>query len=86
MTVQVDNAEKPLTFSIDKFDGIRLGMAVTTHRSQSMTIDKDVYILAGGSMQSLEMSVVQFSRAGTTAGSSSTRPPRAQSSRTSSSR
>ncbi len=63
MTVQRDNVEKPITFSIDKFDGIRLGMAVTTHRSQSMTIDQDVYILAGGSMQSLEMSVVQFSRA-----------------------
>ena len=63
MTVQVDNAEKPIRFSIDKFDGIRLGMAVTTHRSQSMTIDHDVFILAGGSMQSLEMSVVQFSRA-----------------------
>ena len=63
MTVQVDNAERPVTFSTDKFDGVRLGMAVTTHRSQSMTIDHDVFILAGGSMQSLEMSVVQFSRA-----------------------
>jgi ATP-dependent exoDNAse (exonuclease V) alpha subunit len=63
MTVQVDGREKLVSFSIDKFDGVRLGMSVTTHRSQSMTIDQDVFILAGGSMQSLEMSVVQFSRA-----------------------
>lgn len=52
-----------VTFSLLDFDQMRLSYAVTTHRSQSMTLDKDAFILAGGSMQGLEMSVVQLSRA-----------------------
>jgi ATP-dependent exoDNAse (exonuclease V) alpha subunit len=52
-----------VTFSLRDFDSIRLSYAVTTHRSQSMTLDRDAFILAGGSMQNLEMSVVQLSRA-----------------------
>ncbi len=52
-----------VTFSLRDFSDLRLSYAVTTHRSQSMTLDRDVYILAGGSMQSFEMGVVQLSRA-----------------------
>src|SRR5262249_21929102 len=44
-----------VTFSLREFNDLRLSYAVTTHRSQSMTLDRDVFILAGGSMQGFEM-------------------------------
>ena len=59
----VTKLSNKVRFSLLDFDKMRLSYAVTTHRSQSMTLDKDAFILAGGPMQSLEMSVVQLSRA-----------------------
>ena len=32
VTVQIDGQEKPVTFSLRRFDGVRLGYAATTHR------------------------------------------------------
>ena len=33
LTVQIDGQEKPVTFSLEKFDALRLGYAATTHRT-----------------------------------------------------
>ena len=63
LTVGIDGQEKPVTFSLRKFDSLRLGYAATTHRAQGMTLDQNVYALVGGGMQSREMTYVQVSRA-----------------------
>lgn len=53
---------KSVCFSLNDYGHVRLGYAVTTHKSQGMTA-KNAYILAGGSMQDRELSYVQVSRA-----------------------
>jgi ATP-dependent exoDNAse (exonuclease V) alpha subunit len=63
LTVQIDGQENPVTFSLRKFDAVRLGYAATVHRAQGMTLEQNVYVLAGGSMQNREMTYVQISRA-----------------------
>ena len=63
VTVQIDGQEKPVTFSLRRFDAIRLGYAATTHRAQGMTLDQDAYVLIGGPMASRELAYVQISRA-----------------------
>ena len=51
---------------LDEYDHVKLGYAVTTHKSQGMTT-RHAYILTDQSMQDKEMSYVQASRArGTT--------------------
>lgn len=62
VTVQIDGQERPVTFSLEKFDALRLGYAATTHRAQAMTVE-NAFVLFGGGMQSREMSYVQISRA-----------------------
>jgi len=62
LTVQIDGQEKPVTFSLEKFDALRLGYAATTHRAQAMTVE-NTFVLFGGGMQSREMTYVQLSRA-----------------------
>lgn len=47
---------------LGSYEFVKLGYAVTTHKSQGMTA-KNAYILAGGSMQDREFSYVQVSRA-----------------------
>ena len=61
LTVKLDSG-KSVRFSIDEYDHIRLGYAVTTHKSQGMTAD-NTYVLLGGGMQDRELSYVQVSRA-----------------------
>lgn len=63
LTVQVDGADQPVTFSLAQFDGLKRGYAATVHRAQGMTLDQNSYILFGGTMQSREMTYVQISRA-----------------------
>ena len=63
LTVQVDGADQPVTFSLAQFDGLKRGYAATVHRAQGMTLDQDAYVLFGGTMQSREMTYVQISRA-----------------------
>lgn len=63
LTVQVDGADRPVSFSLAQFDGLKRGYAATVHRAQGMTLDQNSYILFGGTMQSREMTYVQISRA-----------------------
>jgi conjugative relaxase-like TrwC/TraI family protein len=63
LTVRIDGQDNPVTFSLRKFDSLRLGYAATTHRAQGMTLEQDAYVLVGGSMQNREMTYVQISRA-----------------------
>ena len=49
LTVQVDGREKAVRFSLREFDALRLGYAATTHRAQGMTLERDAYVLLGGS-------------------------------------
>lgn len=63
VTVAVDGAKTPVTFSVWQFNAIKRGYAATVHRAQGMTLDQDAYILFGGTMQSREMTYVQISRA-----------------------
>lgn len=61
LKARLDNG-KQVNISLEDYDHIKLGYAVTTHKSQGMTA-KNTYILAGGAMQDREMSYVQVSRA-----------------------
>ena len=61
ISVKLDNNED-VFIPTEKFKHIRLGYAVTTHKSQGSTVDYS-YMLAGGSMQDLPMSYVQATRA-----------------------
>ena len=62
LTVQIDGQEKAVTFSLEKFNALRLGYACTVHRSQGTTVEH-TFVLFGGGMQSREMTYVQLSRA-----------------------
>ena len=62
LTVQIDGQEKAVTFSLEKFNALRLGYACTVHRSQGTTVE-NTFVLFGGGMQSREMTYVQLSRA-----------------------
>jgi len=62
VTVQIDGQEKAVTFSLEKFNALRLGYACTVHRSQATTVEH-TFVLFGGGMQSREMTYVQLSRA-----------------------
>ena len=65
LTAKLDNGQK-VKINIGDYEHIKLGYAVTTHKSQGMTA-KNTYVLAGGPMQDRELSYVQVSRAkGTT--------------------
>jgi len=46
----------------NQYDAIEHGYALTTHKSQGITVDK-AFVLIGGSMQDRETSYVQMSRA-----------------------
>jgi len=58
---KLDNGQK-VSLPLEKYPHIQLGYAVTTHKSQGMTVD-NAFILAGGSMQDRELTYVQASRA-----------------------
>ena len=60
--MQIDGQEKAVTFSLEKFNALRLAYACTVHRSQGSTVE-NTFILFGGAMQSREMTYVQLSRA-----------------------
>lgn len=47
---------------LERYEHVKLGYAVTTHKSQGVTVE-NAYILAGGGMQDRELSYVQASRA-----------------------
>ncbi len=60
-SVRLDSG-KEVNISLKHYSDVRLGYAVTTHKSQGMTAE-NTFILAGGSMQDRELSYVQASRA-----------------------
>ena len=63
--VILDNGRR-VQVPLDEYDSIKLGYAVTTHKSQGMTT-QDTFILTDEAMQDRELSYVQASRArGTT--------------------
>ena len=61
LTATIDNGER-VTFPLAKYPHVKLGYAVTTHKSQGVTVE-NAYILAGGGMQDRELTYVQASRA-----------------------
>lgn len=61
LKAKLDNGQT-VSISLDDYQHIKLGYAVTTHKSQGMTA-QNTYILAGGMMQDRELSYVQVSRA-----------------------
>jgi conjugative relaxase-like TrwC/TraI family protein len=61
--IRLDNGSR-VKISLQTYDSIQLGYAVTTHKAQGVTVDRS-YILAGGSMQDRELSYVQMSRSRT---------------------
>lgn len=58
--VALDNGSR-VRISLQSYDSIQLGYAVTTHKAQGTTVNHS-YILTGGSMQYRELSYVQMSR------------------------
>lgn len=58
---RLDNGDRR-TISLQRYEHIRLGYAVTTHKAQGATAE-NVFVLAGGPMQDRELSYVQASRA-----------------------
>jgi len=61
LKAKLDNG-KQVNISLEDYNHIKLGYAVTTHKSQGLTA-KNSYILAGAAIQDREMSYVQVSRA-----------------------
>ena len=60
LSVRTDDGHQ-VKFSLERYDHIKLGYAMTTHKGQGVTVER-AYILAGGSMQDREISYVQTSR------------------------
>jgi len=61
VTVEIDSGDT-VSVPLKKYEGLRLGYAMTTHKGQGTTIER-AYILAGGQMTDRAMSYVQASRA-----------------------
>lgn len=61
LTVQIDGSDKVIKFNTDEYKSIAHAYAITTHKSQGITVDHAA-ILAGGFMQSLNQTYVQLSR------------------------
>jgi ATP-dependent exoDNAse (exonuclease V) alpha subunit len=66
LTVEVDGKgearERTRSFSIDAYDEVTLGYAVTTHKAQGATVENS-FVLTDEEMTHREMSYVQVSRA-----------------------
>jgi len=62
LLVRLDTG-KLVSIPLDSYDHVRLGYCLTTHSAQGVTVEKDVFVLAGGPMQDRELSYVQASRA-----------------------
>jgi Ti-type conjugative transfer relaxase TraA len=61
LAVRLDDG-RAVEVPLDKYQDVRLGYAMTTHKAQGATVP-NAYVLLGGSMQDLHLSYVQASRA-----------------------
>ena len=61
LCVKLDSGDRR-TINTRRYEHLRLGYAVTTHKAQGVTAES-VFVLAGGAMQDRELSYVQASRA-----------------------
>jgi Ti-type conjugative transfer relaxase TraA len=59
---RLDGSGEIVSIPLEHYSDLKLGYAVTTHKSQGTTVQNS-YILAGGAMQDRELSYVQASRA-----------------------
>ncbi len=62
LTVRLDDGGTVVSLPTAKYDHIKLGYAITTHKSQGTTIENTL-VLAGGMMQDKELTYVQLTRA-----------------------
>jgi ATP-dependent exoDNAse (exonuclease V) alpha subunit len=63
LNVRLDRGRE-VTINLRRYDHVEPGWAVTTHKAQGATIEKNVYVLLGGTnIQDLHLSYVQASRA-----------------------
>ncbi len=62
VTVHVDGEERTRTIATRSYQDLKLGYAVTAHKSQGMTVPR-AYVLSSETMQDRELSYVQISRA-----------------------
>jgi ATP-dependent exoDNAse (exonuclease V) alpha subunit len=62
LVVSLDNGKKAYV-SLAAYDHIDLAYAVTTHKGEGVTVQKNAYVLAGGRMTDLHLTYVQASRA-----------------------
>lgn len=61
LRVRLDNDPRIVTLPLKHYDHLDHGYAVTTHKAQSMTVDR-TFVLAGGEMANRELGLVQLSR------------------------
>lgn len=61
MTVQLDDTKQEIKFNTSDYKNINHAYAITTHKSQGITVDHAA-VLAGGGMQTLNQTYVQLSR------------------------
>lgn len=62
LVVRLDDGGSVVSLPTAKYDHIKLGYAITTHKSQGTTIENTL-VLAGGMMQDKELTYVQLTRA-----------------------
>jgi ATP-dependent exoDNAse (exonuclease V) alpha subunit len=60
VVVKLDSGQT-VSVPVKKYDGLRIGYAVTTHKGQGTTVER-AYIMTGGTMTDRALSYVQGSR------------------------
>ena len=61
LTARLDGSGDEVTVPLSRYQAVKLGYAVTTHKAQGITVE-NAFVLAGGAMQDRELSYVQLSR------------------------
>ncbi|WP_277874294.1 MULTISPECIES: MobF family relaxase [Cyanophyceae] len=61
-TIKLDSG-KTVEVNANRYKGLKLGYAITTHKAQGMTIKRNAYVLVESLMQELQLVYVQATRA-----------------------
>jgi len=61
LSARLDDGRR-VTVPLGRYQDVKLGYAITTHKGQGLTVD-NAFVLLGGAMQDLHLSYVQLSRA-----------------------